>query len=163
MDLREEIAYYNALPVVFEGFLDLPQLTDGVVSLECTAKKPAIPEKNWVPSYSFDICGGGVRIGAANLRVGYTEGLYYGGHIGYGIDEAHRGNSCAARACRLLAGVARAHGMAKLLITNERSNAASMRVCEKLGARLLRTAPVPEWHDRFMKGDRFVNIYEFKP
>ena len=161
MDMQEEIAYYNALPVVFDGFIDLPELSDGVISLICTAKNPAAPEKKFVPSYSFDVCKGGAKIGAVNLRIGYTEGLYYGGQIGYGIDEAHRGKGYAVRACQLLGRVAKAHGMAKLLITNEKSNAASRRVCEKLGARPLRLAPIPPWHDLYQRGERFVNVYEW--
>ena len=104
----------------------------------------------------------GETIGKTNLRVGYTEGLYYGGNIGYMVDQAQRGNGYAVRACRLLARVARAHGMTKLLITNRHDNAASMRVCEKLGARLLRVAPTPAWHDLYQKGDRFGNIYEWR-
>jgi len=161
MNMQEEIAYYNALPVVFDGFVDLPELSDGTIFLVCTAKNPAIPEKNWVPSYYFDVCKNGEKIGAVNLRIGYTGGLYYGGNIGYNIDEAHRGNGYAVRACLLLAQVAKTHGMTKLLITNDQFNAASMRVCEKLGARLLRTAPLPEWHDLYVKGQRFINVYEW--
>ena len=161
MDIQQEIAYYNALPVTFDGFVDLPELSDGVISLVCRETQAAIPEKKWVPGYSFDICKGGEKIGDINLRIGYTEGLYYGGQIGYGVDEAHRGNGYAVRACRLLATVAKAHGMTKLLITNNHSNIASMRVCEKLGARLLHTVPLPEWHDLYQKGQRFSNIYEW--
>jgi len=158
MTIQDEIAYYNALPVVFDGFVDLPELSDGVITLVCSAKKPADPAKNWVPAYSFDICKAGEKIGEINLRVGYSERLYYGGNIGYMIHEAQRGNGYAVRACKLLTAVAKAHGMTTLLITND---AASMRVCEKLGARLLRTAPTPEWHDLYQKGDRFLNIYDW--
>jgi len=161
MTIPEEIAYYNALPVIFDGFVDLPELTDGVISLNCSKKNPADPVKNWVPSYAFDICKGGAKVGETNLRVGYTEGLYYSGNIGYMIEEAQRGNGYAVRACKLLAQVAQAHGMTTLLITTGEHNTASMRVCEKLGARLLRTASVPEWHDLYHKGGSIGNIYEW--
>ena len=89
------------------------------------------------------------------------DGLYYGGQIGYNIDEAYRGNGYASRACRLLRAVAKAHGMEKLLITNDVSNYASQRVCEKIPARLVRVARLPEWHELYQEGQRFVNVYEW--
>ena len=42
-----------------------------------------------------------------------------------------------------------------LLITTNHTNTASQRVCEKLGARLLRTARLPQWHDLYKEGRRF--------
>lgn len=160
-EIQKEIAYYNALPCVFNDFIDVPDLSDGVIYLVCTAKKPAIPDKKWVPGYDFAVCKNGERIGEINLRIGYTDGLYYGGQIGYGIDEKHRGNGYAVRACRLLATVAKAHGMRKLLITNNQPNTASKRVCEKLGARFVRVARIPQWHDLYKEGHRFENIFEW--
>lgn len=160
-EIKKEIAYYNSLPCAFDGFVPLCEMTDGVISLVCIAKKPAVPEKKFVPAYHFAVVKGGEKIGDINLRIGYTDGLYYGGQIGYGIDEAHRGHGYAAAACRLLAPVARAHGMQKLLITNVPENTASRRVCEKLGARLVRMARIPEWHDMYKEGKRYVNIFEW--
>ncbi len=160
-DIQKEIDNYNALPCSFEGFIDLPELKDGEIFLVCTAKKPADPVKKYVPAYDFLVCKGGEKIGEINLRIGYTDGLYYGGQIGYGIDEKHRGNGYAAKACQLLLPVIKAHGMKKLLITNNHTNTASKRVCEKLGARLLRVARLPEWHDLYKAGGRFENIFEW--
>lgn len=160
-EVRQEIAYYNSLPVIFKDFVDMPDLTDGGIELYCIAKKPAIPEKKWVPAYAFDIRCNGSRVGEINLRIGYTDGLYYGGQIGYGVDEQHRGHGYAAKACRLLAPIIRAHGMKKVLITNAPDNIASRRVCEKLGARFIRMARLPEWHDLYKEGQRFVNVFEW--
>lgn len=166
-EAHKEIAYYNALPVKFDDFIEMPELTDGVISLVCTAKKPAIPEKKYVPAYEFAVCKGSEKVGEVNLRIGYAgfgpdaSSLYYGGQIGYGINENHRGNGYAVRACRLLLPVAKAHGMTKLLITNHIGNDASRRVCEKLGLLLIRTARLPEWHDLYKEGQRYVNIYEW--
>lgn len=160
-EARGEIAYYNALPVEFNDFIDVPELSDGVVYLVCMAKNPAVPEKKWVPCYRFAVCRNGEKIGNINLRIGYTDSLYYGGQIGYEIDEKHRGNNYAARACRLLAPVAKAHGMEKLIITNNHTNTASRRVCEKLGASFLRVVRLPEWNDLYKRGERFTNIFEW--
>ncbi len=160
-DIRKEIGYYNALPVNFDGFIDVPQLSDGEIHLVCTAKKPAVPEKKFVPAYHFAVCRAGETIGDINLRIGYTDSLYYGGQIGYNIDEKYRGNGFAVTACRLLTPVAKAHGMKKLLITNIHTNTASRRVCEKLGARHVRLARIPQWHDMYKEGKRIVNIFEW--
>ena len=160
-EIEKEISYYNSLPVIFEDFIDFPELTDGEIELVCIAKKPAIPEKKWVPAYVFEIRRDGNRIGEINLRIGYTDGLYYGGQIGYGVDEGHRGHGYAAKGCRLLKPVLRAHGMRKVLITNDVNNIASRRTCEKLGAKLIRVAPVPEWHDLYGQGIRYLNIFEW--
>jgi len=157
----QEIAYYNSLPVLIDGFADIPDLTDGEIELHCVAKNPAIPEKKWVPSYVFEIRKEGCRVGEINFRVGYSDSLYYGGQIGYAVDEQHRGHGYAEKACRLLVPVIRAHGMKKVLITNEHTNIASRRTCEKLGAELIRKARLPEWHDLYKEGQRYVNIFEW--
>ena len=133
-EIDKEIAYYNSLPICFDDFISLPELTDDMISLACRVKAPAIAEKKYVPAYIFDICKNEERIGEISLRIGYTKGLYYDGQIGYSVKEEYRGNGYAVRACRLLIPVAKAHGMTKLLITNDYSNTASRRVCEKLGS-----------------------------
>ncbi|WP_161496503.1 GNAT family N-acetyltransferase [Clostridium thermosuccinogenes] len=160
-EVLQEISYYNSLPVIFDGFIEIPELTDGEIELYCVGKKPAIPEKKWVPAYDFEIRQGGSRVGEISLRIGYTDGLYYGGQIGYGVDEQHRGHGYAEKACRLLVPVIRAHGMKKVLITNNHTNIASKRTCEKLGAKLIRVARLPEWHDLYKEGQRYVNIFEW--
>ena len=160
-ETQKEIAYYNALPCEFEGFMELPDLSDGAIHLVCISKAPGDPEKKWVPCYGFAICKGSEKVGELGLRIGYTDGLYYGGQIGYNVDENYRGNGYAGRACRLIIPVAKAHRMTKLLITNNYTNSASRRVCEKLGARFIRTARLPEWHDLYKSGQRFENIFEW--
>lgn len=159
-DVRREMDFYNALPVDFLDFIEPGVLTDGEIALRLAEKAPAIPEKNWVPAYEFDIVKDASKVGHIGLRIGYTDGLYYGGQIGYGVDEAFRGRGYAVRACRLLAPVMRAHGMRIALITNDVDNRASRRVCEKLGTRHVRRATLPEWHDLYKSGGRAVNIYE---
>ena len=166
-EAQKKIAYYKTLPVVFDGFIELPELSDGIIYLVCTAKKPAIPEKKYVPSYDFAVCKGSEKVGEINLRIGYSgfgpdeSSLFYGGQIGYNIDEKYRSNGYAVRACRLLATVAKAHGMTKLLITNNHTNTASRRVYEKLGTRFIRMVRLPEWIDLYKEGQHFMNIYEW--
>jgi len=165
-NIQKEIAHYNTLPCEFNGFAETPTLTDGEIYLVCTEKKPANPEKKHVPSYSFAICRSGEKVGTLNLRIGYGGGhhnssLYYGGHIGYEIQEPYRGKSYATRACKLLAPIARHHKMQTLLITNNTENHASRRVCEKLGAKLLRMVRIPEHDDLYKTGQRFENIFEW--
>jgi predicted acetyltransferase len=120
-EVEKEIKYYNSLPIEFNDFIDLPELSDGEIQLVCTAKTPADPVKNWLPSYDFLICKGSEKVGNINLRIGYGGGpfnsnCYYGGQIGYGVDEEYRGKGFAGRACKLLEPVAKAHGMTKLLV-----------------------------------------------
>lgn len=158
---QQEMRYFSSLPVIFNGFVDLPPLTDGTLELVCVSREPADPERKYVPGYIFEmrLCATGEQVGEINLRIGYTDGLYYGGQIGYAVEEPYRGNGYAGRACKLLTPVMRTHGMTRVLITNNHSNDASRRVCEKLGAKLLRVARLPEWHDLYHAGQRFENIF----
>jgi len=160
-EIQKEIAYYDALPCRFFRLYRAAR-ADRRGKFISSARKnsPADPERKYVPAYHFAICRGGEKIGNIGLRIGYTEGLYYGGQIGYNVDEAYRGHGYAAEACRLIFPVARAHGMEKLLITNEQSNVASRRVCEKLGARFVRLVRLPEQSELYQKGLRYVNIFE---
>lgn len=158
---QKEIAHYNALPCQFEGFGKLKELCNGEIRLVCLQKQEAIPEKRYVPAYTFAICKGSEKIGAINLRIGYQDTLYYGGHIGYDIAEAYRGHGYAMQACMLLKPLALEHGMHTLLITNAYDNHASMRVCEKLQAKKLRVTRIPKDSELYDKGIRFVNVYEW--
>jgi predicted acetyltransferase len=75
--------------------------------------------------------------------------------------ESYAAHWATAVACRLLLPIAKAHKMTKLLITNNHTNIASKRVCEKLGAQFLRTVQLPEWNDLYKEGQRFSNIFEW--
>lgn len=121
------------------------------------------PERNWVPAYHFWICDRqGNKMGSCDLRVGYTQGLYYGGHIGYGVDEAFRGRHLAAKACRLLFSLARKHGMEYVYITCDPENLPSRKTCEGLGGELLEIAELPADNDmRVNDGKESVCIFRF--
>lgn len=153
---------FRALPWAFDVFFDLPELYDGEIRLICEKKAPGDPEKNWVPAYHFLIAKGSESVGGIDLRIGLTDGLFYGGHIGYHVDEAWRGRDFAGRACRLLRPLMRLHGMEAAVITNDVNNSASKRVCEKLGCTFLCRADLPEGNDmRLEDGMQAVNVYLF--
>lgn len=101
-------------------------------------------EKGWVPAYYFDICDlKGTKMGFCDLRVGYTEGTYYGGNIGYTVYEEFRGHHYAGKACLLLFELAKKHGMKELIITCNPDNIASAKTCEYVGGELLETVELP--------------------
>ena len=80
-EAQKEIAYYNALPVKFNDFIEMPELTDGVIRLVCTAKKPAISERNMsrrmnllsvrAVKKSVKLICGSVMPGLAPIRAAY--------------------------------------------------------------------------------------------
>ena len=143
------------------GFLDTEGLSDGVIRLRLDRKSPEDPERGYVPAYHFTILDrDGAEAGTCDLRIGYTEGLYYGGHIGYQVEEAHRGRHYAARACRLLFGLARRHRMGYLIITCDPSNTASARTALAAGCKWVERAVLPEKNEmRLTKGKEEVDIF----
>lgn len=160
-EVRDEIARCNELPVIFNGFLDIRGVGDDLFGLECVEKIPGNPIFGYAPTYYFDIKVLGTSVGYISLRVGFSKSLYYSGQIGYTVHSQHRGNGYAGRACRMIIPLMRAHGMVKVLITNNPENTASRRVCEKLGAKLLRVAKIPRTHELYKAGDRYKNIFEW--
>ena len=137
-----------------ELMLVLTRFTDAVTD--------APPERQKVPAYHFDICTHqGERLGECTLRVGYIRRVYYGGHIGYEIDEAHRGHHYAEEACRILFRLARAHGMDHVYITCRPDNLPSRRTCERLGGELLETVELPQNNDMREHGLERVCIFRY--
>ena len=146
-------------------FLDLGKfdLSAYSLNLKCVEFYPGDAKKNHVPMYRFNIIEKNSEevFGEISLRLGFTEALYYGGHIGYSVKEQYRNMGVATAACEIILGLAKAHKFKKLLLTNNHQNKASRRVCEKIGARLVRIAELPKWHDLYIKGQRFECIYEY--
>lgn len=144
-------------------FLDTAFLESDEIKLVLERTADADPIRNWVPAYHFLICDKrGSKVGNCDLRIGYNEGLYYGGHIGYAVDEEYRGRHYAAKACLLLFKLAKAHEMDHLFITCDPDNMPSRRTCELLNGELLEIAELPEDNDmRVNDGDTEKCVYRF--
>lgn len=152
------------VPFIADGelpFYESDDLTDGEIFLKVEDLTPANPEKEWLPAYHYGIClTDGTRVGGCDLRLGHNEKTYYGGNIGYNVDEPYRGHHYAAKAVRLLKKQARKHGMDFVIITCNEHNAASARSCELAGCKYIETVDLPEYNDMYQEGQRRVMIWQ---
>ena len=129
-------------------FFDISDKKCDGVSLQLDRISPEDPARGWVPAYHFFIIDeNGERVGFCDLRIGHSEGLYYGGNIGYTVYEEHRGNHYAEKAVRLLFELAKLHDMGYVYITCQPQNAPSRRTCERLGGEFLGIVELPEDND----------------
>jgi len=144
-------------------FLNTDFLEDDEIKLTVERLSEGNPQRKWVPAYHFNICDkDGNVMGNCDLRIGYNDNTYYGGHIGYSIDEPYRGHRYAAKACRLLFSLAKKHGMEYVIITCNPDNLPSRKTCEHLGGVLLETAELPEDNDmRVNEGETHKCIFRF--
>ncbi len=144
-------------------FKDFDYLTDGEIDLKIEEKAPSNEEKGYVPAYKYKITlhKSDDGIGTIDIRIGYNENLYYGGHIGYMIKESFRGNSYASKACKIIKNVAISHGMNKVIITCNPDNLPSRKTCEKTGLKLKEIVNLPPYNEMYEKGERQKCIYEW--
>lgn len=141
-------------------FYDTSDLNDGEIMLRVRSMVDAIPEKQFVPAYKFDIClMNGMAIGVCDLRIGHNERLYIGGNIGYGIDENYRGHHYAAKACMLLFRLAKKHKLGHVFITCTPDNEASLRTLEYAGCRYVGMATIHADDEMYKEGKRLVKVY----
>ena len=120
-------------------------------------------EKGWVPAYHFAICDlKGNKMGVCDLRIGHNEKLYYGGNIGYRIEEEYRGHHYAGKACLLLFELARRHDLEYVIITCNPDNYASRKTCEYAGGKLIEIVEVPAGNDMRERGEMEKCIYRFE-
>lgn len=145
-------------------FFDTSFLKNHEIQLILEKTVEADPAKNWLPAYHFGICGlDGTRMGTCDLRIGHNQSVYYGGNIGYRVEEPYRGNHYAGKACLLLFQLARRHGMEYVIITCDPDNLPSRKTCEWLGGELVEIAELPEDNDmRVEKGETHECIYQFR-
>lgn len=119
-------------------------------------------EKGWVPAYHFAICDmHGTKMGVCDLRIGHNEKLYYGGNIGYRIEEEYRGHHYAGKACLLLFELARRHDLEYVIITCNPDNYASRKTCEYAGGKLIEIVEVPAGNDMRERGEIEKCVYRF--
>ncbi len=138
-----------------------PDLHDDQIRLTLRETHEAVLDKGYVPAYSFDVkLLDGTHVGECSLRVGHNRNTYYGGNIGYGIDEAFRGHHYAAKACMLLFQLAVMHEMDYVLITCSVDNAASSRSIQLAGGMLIATEDVPEDLEQYKRGSKRVLVYK---
>lgn len=144
-------------------FLEFNRLSGRDIDLIIDEKVPADEAKSWVPAYKYNIVLHDTTtiVGNIDLRIGYQESLYYGGHIGYTVFEEYRGNHFAGKACFLLKQVASVHGMRKVFITCNPDNYPSRKTCEYVGAVLREIVNLPPDNDMFQRGERQKCIYEW--
>ena len=144
-------------------FLDTKFLQDNEIKLVVERVSEADPVKGWVPAYYFGIYDfNGNKMGFCDLRVGYSDGLYYGGHIGYTVFEEHRGHHYALKACKLMFELAKKHGMEYLYITCDQNNIPSKKTLDYLGGEFLEIAELPEDNDmRVRDGQTHVCVFKF--
>jgi len=146
-----------------EKFLNADHLETEEIRLVLEKATPGDPEKGWVPAYHFAICDlEGRKMGVCDLRLGHNALLYFGGNIGYRVEEPYRGHHYAAKACRLLFGLAKQHEMEYVIITCNPDNIASKKTCEHLGGTLLEICEVPEGNDMRERGETHKCIFRFE-
>lgn len=142
-------------------FLRPGRLIDGDLELVLVRTVPADPVKRHVPSYEFEMRHPGktFAMGSIRLRIGSALALRYPGHIGYEVKRRFRGHRYAARSCRLLFPLARAHGLKAVWLTVDPNNIASQRTCEILGAQWVETVRIPKKHEMFAPGAPYRRRY----
>lgn len=143
-------------------FLDTGFLKSNEIQLVLEKTADGDEIKKWVPAYHFFICDiNGNKMGKCDLRIGYNDNLYYGGHIGYTIFPEYRGKHYAGKACLLLFQLAKKHEMKYLYITCNPDNYGSRKTCEYAGGKLLEIAALPEGNEMRDKGEWEKCIYKF--
>lgn len=133
---------------------DLPMPSDGEIALRVSSFSGPDEKKGYVPMYRFDIVriAEGVKVGEADLRLGYVRNTYFGGNVGYSVLPEHRGHGYAQKAVRLIFDVARAHGMPYLIISCRAENEASRKTLENLKGTLLETGVPPMYSALYQDG-----------
>ena len=143
-------------------FFDTAFLKNDEIQLILERTAEGDPVKGWVPAYYFAICdSNGTKMGVCDLRIGHNEMLYYGGNIGYRIEEEFRGHHYAGKACLLLFELAKRHDLGYIIITCNPDNFPSRKTCEYAGGTLLEIAELPLDNDMRSRGETEKCIFRF--
>lgn len=139
-------------------------LYDGEIGLQLIRRSKGQASSGHVPVYYFSIYRlvDKVELGQCDLRVGNNATIEHAGHIGYGVKAVFRGHHYAAKACQLLAQLAKEKGLKTLIITCAPDNIASQKTCQWLGAQFMGIVDVPVNSLDFALGDKQKCIYHLK-
>lgn len=141
---------------------ELAPLVDDELALHLVERAAGDPARNRAAQYRWDIVVGDTRVGSISFRLGTGDYLEkYAGHVGYGIDQEHRGHHYAARAVKLVLPIAKAHGFRVLWVTCNPENVASRRTCERAGGQLIDIVDLPVDIDMYKEGERQKCRYRF--
>ncbi len=138
-------------------FIEPGRLQDRELLLVLDRYLMADPEREWVPTYHFNMMLEGTSqiVGGINLRIGNPDRLVlYRGHIGYSVEADYRGHRFAARSVRLLVSLAAAHDLNPIWITCDPDNLASRRSCELAGAEFVEIVDIPTNEEMYQRGIR---------
>ena len=138
-------------------FYDPGLLIDGDLRLHLISTLVDATDEGPLPTYRFDMqnANSHLTMGGINLRIGRGANfLLYRGHIGYAVEEAHRGHHYAARSCSLLLPLARRYSLNPLWITCDPDNVASRKTCEWIGAEFVEIVDVREGTGAYKAGAR---------
>ena len=142
-------------------FINPGRLVDRDLELVLVKQDPGDPVKGYVPGYAFEMrrTGKSLVLGSIRLRIGSAAKLRYPGHIGYAVNKKFRGHRYAARSCRLILALARAHGLGAVGLTVDPKNGPSMKTCEIIGAKYIETVRIPKKHEMYAQGARYRRRY----
>lgn len=131
-------------------------IQDEEIGLVLKKNTPADPVKKFVPAMHFGIIRKAdlAEVGLCDLRLGHTEGLFFGGNIGYEVFPDYRGNRYAAKACRLLFQVASEKGLQYLSITCNPNNLPSRKTCLSLSPDAQILTPLPEDNNMYLEDNQ---------
>lgn len=108
-----------------------------------------------VRAWRYDIVANGERAGTISLRDGHSHAFtHLLGHIGFAVDEHHRGHGYAGMAVLALLPHARELGLDTVWITTTPDNAACRRTLERIGCVFVEEVPIPGWYATYAQGER---------
>jgi RimJ/RimL family protein N-acetyltransferase len=130
------------------------RLSWGEVSLIFSEFVEANEALGLAPRYVFKILDRAeTPVGYITFRIGDSWHVQFAaGHIGYRVDREFQGHGYAYQACRAIAPFVRTH-YARVILTTNLTNQASMRTIERLGAEFLGLVDIPEDDPAFASGE----------
>lgn len=150
--------HYDCL--IHDQLLHTDEIKGALVSLKLQGFYHGQTEDE-LPSYSYFIMLGNIKIGMIALRLGFNDMTRIHGHIGYTIDEGYRGHGYSYYALQLVLDLARKHGFQTVLVTCDPHNLSSIKSVLKAGGKLVEEGRlVPQDHIYYVVGIKALNCYE---